>query len=132
MMGKRRRLLVVAILGLLVLGGVAAQGTERSSGSIGVGEILLTVEDHALSTEIVRGFVATGSDSGTCLTSLHETNFADAATTVFCGVRLLNGVSGIMVTIHTGDPMPPDAAWTVGVYQEHAKAYPNPIFSPSP
>lgn len=127
---SRNRWMAVAIAsGILttaiVIPAIASSPTRRTP-PIGMGQVEVTTADHAPEPSQISAFVATHS-AGPCQITLAESNFAVAGTTVYCGVRNVNGVDGLFVHIFLPEAAPGDAFWIVNLYQEFAKGYEPPV-----
>lgn len=120
-----RRAPIVAGVFLMAVG--AAESAPAKAASPGVGQIVITAADFtAEAPTILRAFVPTFSSSP-CLVTLAESNFAIPGTTTFCGVRVVEGVTGMVVSLFLPDVPPADALWIVNVAQPKARGYGDPI-----
>jgi hypothetical protein len=111
---------------LLSLSGVTNAGTQ-SAGDIRTGRVRLT-EDHVFQQGFTLGaFVPTGSRSRRCLVTLSGSNFAVAGTTVYCGVREVDGESGLFVHVFLPVEAPRNFYMSLTMYQQSAQGYGRPI-----
>lgn len=81
---------------------------------------------------VIRAFVATGSKSVNCLTSMNEilTDITPTSITVFCGERqpvAFGNVPGILVSVFFTQPPPSDFTMSLTLYQQGAKKYAPPV-----
>lgn len=115
------------VAGVLLIALVAAASAPANAATPGVGQIVITAADFtAEAPTILRAFVPTFS-SLPCLVTLAESNFAIPGTTTFCGVRVLDGVTGIVVSLFLPEVPATDALWIVNVSQPRARGYGDPI-----
>ena len=129
-MFRKRLGAIAATLGVLITATVvpaAADGGRGVSPALRMGQIEVTAAQHSPNTPYeVSAFVPTSSD-GLCQITLAESNFAVSGTTVYCGVRHVDGVSGLFIHIFLPDVPPSDAIWVVNLYQEFAHGYGDPV-----
>lgn len=94
---------------------------------IGAGHVELN-ETFAFAGGFELGaFVPTGSDSNKCLVTLSESDFAISGTTVYCGVRQVDGQRGIFIHVLLPVPAPEHLVMSLTVYQEFARGYGQPV-----
>ena len=112
---------------LLIVASLASAADNAVSPPLNMGQVEVNAAEHMPVTPFeISAFVPTGSD-GRCLITLAESNFPIQGTTVFCGVREVEGVKGLFIHIFLPEPAPFDAIWTVNLYQEHAHGYGSPV-----
>ena len=138
---KTRTLVVCAVLLSMTLVVSFRQRTFAQVGAAGSEESdLKTVSLNFTSAQldplegnnVIRAFVATGSKSVNCLTSLNEigTNAFPTGITVFCGERepsAFGGVPGMLVSVFFPQTPPPDLVLSVTLFQKGAKKYGAPV-----
>jgi hypothetical protein len=92
-----------------------------------MGQVVVTAAKHSPITPYeLSAFVPTLS-SGLCQITLAESDFPISGTTVFCGVRQVDGVDGLFIHIFLPDVPPLEAIWVVNLFQEGARGYGDPI-----
>jgi hypothetical protein len=89
-------------------------------------QVTVSVADHASGETELAAFVPTHA-RGNCLLTLAESTFPTPGTTVFCGIREVDGVSGVVIHMFLPEAPPPDAFWLVNVYQVGARRYDTPV-----
>jgi len=123
----RPTVLAAAASTLLIVTSLAWAADNVALPSLSLGQVEVNAAEHSPVTPFeISAFVPTGSD-GRCLITLAESNFPIQGTTVFCGVREVEGVKGLFIHIFLPEPAPFDAVWTVNLYQEHAHGYGTPV-----
>lgn len=89
----------------------------------GIGEVVINPIDHtAEEPTIIRGFVPTQS-RGACLATLTDANLPTPGTTLFCSLRVMNGVPGILVSLFLPEIPSSDSFWIISVHQDRARGY---------
>ena len=69
----------------------------------------------------MEAFVPTGSTGSKCLITLNESTFAVAGTTVYCGIREINGENGLFIHVFLPSSSPADVEFILSVYQNRAE-----------
>src|SRR5262245_37968981 len=117
---------------LLIVASLAWAADNAAPSSLNMGQVEVNAAEHTPVTPFeISAFVPTGSD-GRCLITLAESNFPIQGTTVFCGVREVEGVKGLFIDIFLPESAPFDAKWIVNLYQEHAHGYGSPVAYETP
>jgi hypothetical protein len=112
---------------LLIVASLAWAADSAVPPPLNIGQVEVNAAEHTSVTPFeISAFVPTGSD-GRCLITLAESNFPIQGTTIFCGVREVEGVKGLFIHIFLPEPAPFDATWLVNLYQEHAHGYGSPV-----
>jgi hypothetical protein len=107
---------------------VANAQAPRSSKIIGATRVVLTQDQLHPVEGVVRAFVRTGSLNPTCLTTLAESDFPLAGTTMFCAQREPLGLGkGILVSVFMPAVPPPQFLFDVTIFQEGAAGYGTPV-----
>lgn len=120
-----RRALFVS--GVFLFAAATATPLAAAAAQLGIGQVVITAADYPAEEPIIfRAFVPTLS-SAQCLITLAETNFPTPGTTTFCGVRVMNGVPGVVISIFMPEVPPADTIWIVNVYQDRARGYGSPV-----
>ena len=115
------RILAVAATALCCSTLAHATGTN-SLVKLRMAQVTVTVTEHLSHATGLAAFVPTNA-TGPCLLTLAESNFAIPGTTVFCGIREIDGVSGVFIHVFLPEEPPPDALWLVNIYQVGARRY---------
>lgn len=123
--------IVAGMLAMAIVNPAIASSPTRRIPPIGVGQVEVSTAAHTQDPNEITAFVATHS-TGLCQITLAESNFAVAGTTVYCGVRKVNGVDGLFVHIFLPEAAPEDAFWAVNLYQEFARGYAPPVLYVGP
>ena len=114
---------ILAVAAAVLCCSTPAHATGSSSlVRLRMAQVTMTVADHSSDATGLSAFVPTNAN-GLCQVTLAESNFAIPGTTVFCGIREIDGVSGVFIHLFLPDVPPPDALWLVNVYQVGARRY---------
>ena len=117
-------IVVSAISAVPIAYGSHGSGPNRLVGQ--VGEVVL--DEGVLATpDLIRAFVPTGSKSHRCLVTFGESTIADVlGPSPFCGARTVNGIDGVLITIHLTDEVS-DLFLSLTVFQQFAKTFGAPV-----
>lgn len=104
--------------------GSHGSSTNRLTGQLG--EVALD-ENVLLTPDLIRAFVPTGSKSHRCLVTFAESTIGDAlGPAPFCGPRTVDGVDGVLITIHLEEEVA-DLYLSLTVFQQFSKDYGPPV-----
>ena len=99
-------------------------GPELISGN--PGQVTLGNALVVPNTSMFRAFVATDVNSTFIFATLAETNGVPQPT-MYCGVRYFNGRYGVLITLLSPIPIPPNVIVIVTLLQDGASTYANPV-----
>jgi hypothetical protein len=129
--GRLLRISSLAVLGCALLSPASAPASSEQPWPLVVRRIRTTRVDldsnHLLTTWLMRGFVATGSDSPNCLVTFAEMGRGAGLVfpgPVFCAPRIVEGQEGVMVSVFfPGQDAGSDFRISLTLYHEGARFY---------
>jgi hypothetical protein len=111
------------VAGAFLFAAATATPLTAAAAQLGITQVVINPVDHtAEEPTIMRGFVPTLS-RGPCLATLADAPLPTPGTTLFCSLRVQNGVWGVLVSLFLPEVPASEAYWVISVYQDRARGY---------